>query len=480
MYQIDFISAECYPAAKVGGLADVVGSLPKYINKIEDNYCRVVIPKYGTPWFQTQKFKQVFQAFILLDGKKQKFNIEKADCSVELGFDLFVINLPGLFDRNGIYASDNVFFEDEPVRNIAFQRAYLEWISSGSTPDIIHCHDHHTGLIPYMISKCETYEKLKMIPTVFTIHNGQYHGAFSWEFERFLPDSSPQDKGLLDWEKGINPLSSAIRCAWKVTTVSPQYMKELASLSGTFQDLYASEANKLVGILNGIDTEVWDPTTDSYLDHHLVKSLSRFKSSSKKYLTQTFGLDPIKPLLTFIGRFAQEKGVDVLLDAMEIHLKNKVNASFLILGTGDNLLESRFEKLAKTYPNLVYAALKYDEKLAHQIYAGADFLLMPSRVEPCGLNQMFAMRYGTIPIVHGVGGLEDTVFHFDAKNKGNGIKFYGLQDTNILQAFDDAVKLYKNKSLFNQIRNCAYETDLSWDVSCQNYRNLYYELKKSS
>jgi len=382
--------------------------------------------------------------------------------------------LPGLFDRNGVYSENNEFFKDEPERNISFQRAYLQWITGTSTPEIIHCHDHHTGLIPYFIKNAPEFQELKEIPTVFTIHNGQYHGAFSWDFKNLLPFSPDNKLGLIDWDKGINPLSSAIRCAWKVNTVSPTYMIELASKEGSLNHLYKNEKNKLLGIINGIDYDTWNPKKDTYLEHHYQDNIDDFKMKNKSVLIKQFKLDAKQPLFAFIGRFANEKGLDILLDSIENLLQNKFKSSFLILGTGDKILEEKCTLLNKRFKGKFHAELSYNEALAHQIYAGADFLLMPSRVEPCGLNQMYSMRYGTIPIVHGIGGLEDSVI-----DDYNGLKFHGLSIENILKIIKKARNLYinkKTKSLINQ----AFKTDFSWEASSKKYLKLYHELKEIS
>ena len=484
MYEIDFISAECYPAAKVGGLADVVGALPKYINKVAEHKCNVFMPYYGIPWFDKQSFTEVARSILTFDKQSERllppskksytWSIKKLQ-DASLGFDLYAIDIPGLFDRNGVYAEDGVFFEDEPQRNIAFQRIYLDYLLlSRRKPQIIHCHDHHSGLIPYFLTKSPLYKELATIPTVFTIHNGEYHGAFDWSNEIYLPPSQSADKGLLDWDKAINSLSSAIRCAWGITTVSPTYMKEITQSPGSFRQLLLDESPKTKGILNGIDYDVWNPKTDKYLPFNLKSSLQNFKKENKKYLSNLFEFDTKLPLFSFIGRFANEKGIDVLCDTIESFLSTKGKFNILILGTGDKLIEKQFSALNDRKDPRFHAEIAYDEKLAHTIYAGSDFLLMPSRVEPCGLNQMYAMRYGTLPIAHGVGGLEDTV------SNDYGYKFHGLTTGNLSNSLDKAINEYKNKTLLKNKRNLAHEADFSWEASCKNYLNLYYEYKKFS
>ena len=469
------ISSECYPAAKAGGMGDVVGSLPIYLPKTGVQ-ASVVIPKYKNKWFEKESFSLVAKGKFTMGKEKISYKVEKL-VSKNLGFPFYCIDLPGKFDRPQVYlGEDGNAFPDEPERNVSFQVAVLEWLKAGKQKfDILHCHDHMTGLITFMIKQVKKYKSLKDIPTFLTIHNGQYRGVWDWTKGDLLPNFDKAHKGLLDWDNEINGLATAIKCAWKVNTVSPSYMKELVADLGTLTPLIKDEETKCIGILNGIDDKVWDPATDSFLDIHLKeKDWDTFKSNSKKALCDKFGLDSSKPLLSFIGRFAYEKGADLLAPSFDQYLRREDDINFLILGSGDKRIEEDIKAIVKKYPKSVAATIAYDEKLAREIYAGSDFLIMPSRFEPCGLNQMFSMRYGTIPVVRAIGGLIDTVP--DIKKSGNGIAFKDASVIDILTAIMRASKLYVDKKKFFKLRDRIVELDFSWDKSAEEYAGLYESL----
>src|ERR1700749_4305618 len=283
--RIYHLAAECYPVAKVGGLADVVGALPKYQNKAGMN-AAVVLPFYNRKFVKENVFDVVFQASTLLGNKRYYFEILKEHTD-KLGFELYLIKIPGLLDREEVY-----MYPDEREQFIAFQLAFLDWISySQQTPDVIHCHDHHVGLIPFLMYHSRLYSRLSNIATVFTIHNGQYHGAFSWDKFNYLPEVDMNQTGLLDWGGLINPLAAAVKCCWRYTTVSPSYLQELALSSNGLEYLFYLERAKGTGILNGIDTEVWDPQTDPMLPNKFsIKDLTKGKGANKELLCSRFNL----------------------------------------------------------------------------------------------------------------------------------------------------------------------------------------------
>ncbi len=470
------VSTEYFPAAKAGGLADVVGALPKYLNDSKFN-CAVIIPKHGTKWIKTQKWDSVFKGAVRILENEYEFSIEKFKGDAH---PLYVVDIPGLFDRESIYINKDkgIGYEDELERNICFQLAILEWLMSlKKAPKVLHCHDHHTGLIPFYLKHGPAYKKLENIPTVFTIHNGAYHGSFDWKKSHILPTFDFSKRGLLDWNNTINPLATGIKCCWKLTTVSPGYMEELKYESNGLESLLENEADKSIGVLNGIDTEVWDPKTDPMIKSKLKKSLADFKKENKLALSSHYKFDPDKPIITFIGRFAYEKGVQFLPDLICRYLAEKNDLTFLVLGTGNKVLETLLTKTKELYPNNFDLVLAYDEALAHQLYAGSDFLIMPSKVEPCGLNQMYAMRYGTIPIVHGVGGLKDTVIDVSAKTqKGYGFRFDQLNVYSAFVAVKRAVELYQEKKKFAEARKKVSGLDFSWNQSAKTYKKIYKEL----
>lgn len=476
--KIYYFSTECYPAAKVGGLGDVVGSLPKYLNQ-QNAEVSVIIPKYKMPWFEKQEYTEVFQSVFFLGSDYIAFKVEKIN-NDPLGFPMYVVEIPGKFDRFGVYADEQGhYFMDETERYISFARAVLNWMSHPEhTPDIIHCHDHHTGLIPFMAQHCIKFRSLAEIPLVFTIHNERYQGAFSWDKKYLMPEFDTWKSGMLEWNNRINPLASGVKCSWKVTTVSPSYMEELKNDSFGLEWLFRNEAEKCEGILNGIDNENWDPTSDPLIEFKLKRSISKFKSENKKALLRDTNLDPDLPLISFIGRFALEKGADLLSGIIDRFLTRGKQIQFLVLGTGDKAMEHYLSIIGDKFPSHALIRIAYNEKFAHQIYAGSDYLIMPSRVEPCGLNQMYSLRYGTIPIVHNIGGLKDSITDIDLEN-GSGIKTNSLDHRALDNAIERAIALYNDKARLNQIRNYIFGLDYSWENSAATYMNMYKELLKS-
>lgn len=464
------ISAECYPLAKVGGLADVVGALPKYLNQLKC-HAKVIMPFHNTKYTQNHLFESVHNGKIQLGYHIIDFQILKL-MNGDLGFDVFCVHIPMLLYRTEVYSSDDSF------RFLAFQVAVLDWIEQMQTlPDIIHCHDHHTGLVPFMLSHSYVYERLRNIPTVLTIHNGQYQGWSGQDLVNYIPHFKADRLGFLMWRNMVNPLASAIKCAWKVTTVSPSYMQELMFKANGLEDLLRHEHRKCLGILNGIDSVVWNPQKDSYLKkNYTARTSTSGKKANKQFLCNQFNLDFTKPLFVFIGRLVDEKAADLLPYACDVALQNS-DISILILGSGNSHTENQFTSLKDKYEGRYNAFIGYNEELSHIMYAGADFLLMPSRVEPCGLNQMYALRYGTVPLVNRVGGLKDTVVDYSLEG-GFGVTFDTASVGDIVNAMHRAAYWYNDEKKFKSNIKYIMNIDHSWDKSAQDYINVYNSLKK--
>jgi len=468
------ISTECYPAAKAGGMGDVVGALPIYLPQ-QGIEASVIIPKYDRRWFSEQTFETVHKGTVRLGDDKYGYAICQAQGG--LTYPFYCVDIPGLFDREDIYlGTDGHGYKDEAERYLAFQISVLQWlVETRQDFDLLHCHDHMTGLIPFFIKACPAYISMAETPTIFTIHNGQYRGVYPWSYADLLPDYDPSMKGLLEWDDQINSLASAIKCAWQVNTVSPSYMHELMYDFDTLTPLMMSESKKCTGVINGIDDELWDPASDKYLSSHLEGTRWKaFKNANKTALLKENGLKSRRPLLGFIGRMAHQKGADILAGAIEKCLGQKLPFATIILGSGDKGIEQSLVDLAARYPKDVAVIIAYDEALARKIYAGSDFLLMPSRFEPCGLNQMYAMRYGTIPIVSHVGGLKDTVP--DIANAGNGIVSRETSVEGFGKSIARAVDLYKDKKKFNKQIAKVTDLDWSWNNSAQKYAELYRKM----
>lgn len=465
------LSAECFPVAKVGGLADVVGALPKYLEKAGVR-ASVIMPWYNKPFVQKNEFELVFSIDFFQGSRPLRAEIlkEKED---KLGFELYLIKIPGLLDRTEVYS-----YQDEGEQFMAFQHAVLLWLNTwDDKPDLVHCHDHHTGLVPFLMYHCDRFAGLHDIPTVATVHNGQYQGWMDWHQAILLPAFDTWKWGLLDWNKVINPLAALIKCCTVYTTVSEGYLQELSVQSNGLEHLFDMEQGKAYGIVNGIDGEVWDPETDPDLfANYGVEGLARGKASNKKGLCKQFGLDDSLPLIAYIGRFAFEKGADLLPDIIETLFADPTpRLNLLVLGSGDKALETRMYELAKKYPERLGVYIGYQEALAHQIYAATDFLIMPSRVEPCGLNQLYAMRYGTVPVVSHIGGLRDTVVDCDTEG-GYGITFPKTNVTEVVAAIHRALVLYAAPTRFESIRAELLKLDFSWYKSAVRYIELYQKI----
>ena len=471
--EIIHVSAECYPVAKAGGLGDVVGALPKYQNEL-GHTAKVVMPMYRTKFLYEHEWEVTHKGTAHLGMWWFEYTIIKEKTN-KLGFDLYLLDINGLLDREKVYG-----YEDDTERFTAFQISVVDWLATWKhKPDVVHVHDHQAALIPFMMKYCYQYQHaLAGISTVLTIHNAQYHGAMGWNKSHYIPHWDGWRWGMLDWQDSINPLACGIRCASKVTTVSHSYLEELRYTSNGLEALFEYEKGKCVGILNGIDTKVWDPKNDSYIeDHYSVKEVEKGKLANKKILCDTFKLDINKPLIVFIGRLVGEKAAD-LLPAVIGDSLYYINGrmAFLVLGSGDTDVENQLQRMVNGPAGYYNVMIGYNEKLSHIMYAGADFLLMPSRVEPCGLNQMYAMRYGTVPIVRNTGGLKDTVVDFDSP-QGYGISFSNASVGEITHAVYRATELYSNKQRMASIRRHIMELDFSWHRSTQQYIQVYESIR---
>lgn len=470
--EIVHVSAECYPVAKAGGLGDVVGALPRY-QQDSGHVAKVVMPMYRTRFLYEHQWTVVHKGGAPLGPLWFEYTVIKESTNI-LGFDLYLVDVHGLLDRERIYG-----YDDDDERFLSFQIAVTDWLASWEhRPDIVHVHDHHTGLIPFMMQHCFAYRKLASVPVVLTIHNAQYQGAMNWDKSINIPSWDSWKRGLLEWEGRINPLASAIKCAWRVTTVSHTYLQEMRVSSNGLEPLFEYEKGKCSGILNGIDSTVWDPESDPTLDkHYRTRDVASGKKAAKLDLCSTFNLDPEKPLFVFIGRLVGEKAADLLPDVIADsfrHIGRRMN--FLVLGSGEREVEVRLNALQNIGNGDYGLYLGYNEKLAHRMYAGADFLLMPSRVEPCGLNQLYAMRYGTVPVVRQTGGLRDTVIDIGDPN-GYGITHPEATVGDITHAVYRSIGLFDHAGELHRVRQRMMKLDFSWGRSAQTYLDLYKTLK---
>ena len=465
------ISAECYPMAKVGGLGDVVGALPKY-QSLQGLQSAVIVPMHRTAFLNSHQWNVVFKGEIKLGDTNVNYTIIK-EADNSLGFELFCLDIFGLLDRDQVYG-----YSDDSFRFLAFQIATLQWLRSLShPPDLLHLHDHHTGLIPFMIKYCFDFSNLIHLKTVFTIHNAAYQGWMDMALKNHLPHFDSWKTGLLLWNHQINSLACAVKCADSVTTVSPNYLKELTIESYGLESLFQQEFHKCTGILNGIDEKVWSPETDEMIaKKYDVSHVESGKTSNKNNLCNEFGLRADLPLIVFIGRLVYEKAADLLPAALQkafTHFPNRF--SCFVLGNGNPSIEQELIAIKTEFQDCYHAQITYDEQLSHRLYAGADFLLMPSRTEPCGLNQMYAMRYGTMPIVRNIGGLKDTVVDLNNEN-GFGICFDHLSEDEIVNAIARVLDVYKAKKQLMAVRKSMMNINHSWHKSANEYLDIYHSI----
>ncbi len=471
-------ASEAYPFCKTGGLADVVGALCQQFAGYKGNKVLLFLPHYRN-MVRVSSLKIVPGVYLIPVGDK----IEQASLSyINWGNVLvFFVNNRKYFDRSGLYRSAQGEFADNDERFIFFNRAVLEGCKFiGFRPDIIHCHDWQTGLIPAYL---KTVYKLDAFYTrtrsLYTIHNIAYQGHYSYGAFRkagFHPVDYTPEK--FEYYGGMSFLKSGLVFADNINTVSPNYAREVQTdpaMGFGLDGVLRARSKNFCGIVNGIDTDVWDPEIDPVLSvGYDANEAARGKAAAKLALQQVCKLtqEPDKPLIGIVSRLDYQKGLDAAIQIIE---RLKKHAQFVILGMGDPMLEKAYQSLARANAGSVSYHAKLDEDLAHKIYAGADLFLMPSRFEPCGLSQLIAMKYGTLPIVSKVGGLVDTVIGYDGKNENTATGFFieSFTQAGLYNAVVKAINTYKNRVLFNRLVRSAMRQDVSWDKSAQAYLELY-------
>jgi len=472
-------ASEAFPFCKTGGLADVVGSLSQQLAGQKGNKIILFLPHYRNIR-QVSSLKVVPGVYYIpIGGRIEQVSLSYVNWGKVLVF--FVENRK-YFDRPGFYDVRGKAYADNDERFILFSRAVLEGCKFiGFRPDIIHCHDWQTGLIPAYL---KTVYKLDAFFTrtrsIMTIHNIAYQGHFGYSsFEKagFHPvDFTP---AKFEYYGGMSFLKSGIVFADNVTTVSPTYAKEVQTDPNKgfgMEGLLRYRRKNFYGIVNGIDTEVWDPEMDTLLPMgYDAFTFSKNKPLSKQQLQKDVKLEENtdKPLVGMVSRLDYQKGLDLALGVLA---KMHDRAQFVILGYGDPVLEKQYISLAKKYPKDIAYIGKLDEELAHKIYAGSDLFLMPSRFEPCGLSQMIAMKYGTLPVVNPVGGLADTVVGYkDGSDNAatTGFFIHNFSEAGIAKTLEKALNLYEEKKVWNKLVKNAMIRDNSWDKSAQDYIHLY-------
>ncbi len=463
-----FATAEVAPFAKVGGLADVSAALPRELSQ-QGIEITVISPFYRMVREQYSRMKVTGLSGEIKLGKDGfPYQIRELQSA---GVRYWFVENDFYYDRSGIYTKSNgQGYTDNNARSFFFQYVILDLITKEYlSPAVIHVNDHHTALLPLMLKK-----RAIQIPVLLTIHNAMYQGIFSVKEAKLLHRN---EMGYFhDQER--NALKTGIRYANRIVTVSPTYRDELlsqADLAYGLQSELMRRNKAFIGILNGADYDYWNPETDTYLIQNYSLDTLPEKSLNKSALMKTLHLDGslATPLFGSVSRQVESKGFHLILDMIDPLVTD--GACFVFLGTGDPGIMRALKDKSQEYPASVACIQAYDEPLAHRIEAGADFFLMPSRYEPCGLNQIYSLRYGTIPIVHRTGGLADTVTDWNG-TKGNGFLFEPYNSNAFLKKVREALTVFGTKD-WNSLRRNAMLSDYSWRKSAQKYRSLYEALR---
>jgi starch synthase len=482
LMKILFVASEGLPYSKTGGLADVVEGLPKALVEIGHEVA-VLLPRYRGNRVTSTLVSSVTVSL----GDQVRFPSIAEGVSVA-GVRYFFVDDPGYFDREQPYGDKSGDYPDNAERFAEFSRVAIEFAKRVLLPDVIHCHDWQTALVPVLLRTQHTADPaVRSLPVVLTIHNLAYQGIF--------PQNALRKSGLpaqlfamdaLEFYGKISFLKGGLLFSDYLSTVSRRYAKEIqtAEYGAGMEGVVVQRADRMVGILNGVDYSTWSPETDTLIAQNYSAQNLDGKKVCKKDLLNAFKLSSDKPenlerpLVGIVSRFVDQKGFDLIVQVAAEMMKEPL--SLVVLGTGQAEYEKFFKMLAEKYPGSVGVKIGYDNALAHKIEAGADMFLMPSRYEPCGLNQIYSLRYGTVPVVRATGGLDDTVQNFDSRTQlGTGFKFDAYEGTALLECLRTALKFYQDPKLWRVLQKNGMAKDFSWKTSAAAYVTLYEAAKRS-
>ena len=472
---IAFAASECIPFSKTGGLADVIGALPPALANL-GHRLTVFLPKYKQTKLDNPKtvipsitvpFDDRYRFCSVLDGGKRA------------GVQFYFIDYPPFFDREGLYGSALGDYHDNAERFALFSRAVLEATKILGAPDVLHCHDWQTALVPILLKTLYSEDPaFAGAPCVFTIHNLGYQGLFQPEILPLL--MLPWDLftiAKLEFYGKVNFLKGAIEMADFITTVSRRYSQEIQTAEFGFglEGVLRARASTLAGILNAVDYVSWNPEDDPHIAANYSANDLSGKAICKSDLLKEFGLvqDTPLPVVGMVSRFVQQKGFDLVQQVADrLALEDLI---LVVLGNGQREYEEMFRRLNRQFPQKIAVKIAYDNRLAHKIEAGSDLYLMPSHYEPCGLNQIYSLKYGTVPVVRATGGLDDTVEQFDPQTgKGTGFKFREYSGEAMLETLHQAVTLYrKDQNAWHALTGNGMAQDYSWTNSAREYVKVY-------
>jgi starch synthase len=476
--RIAFVASECVPFSKTGGLADVVGALPEALAAL-GHEVEVVLPRYRMT--QPGPIEPNAQNITLPLSSGYKYAALQTGAEIK-GVRHHLVDCPELFEREGLYQTkEGADYADNAVRFAAFSFAALEGLKRvSSPPDVIHCHDWQASLVPVYLKKLYSRDPFfGRVSTILTVHNLGYQGLFPAEvLHQISLDGSIFTIDGVEFYGKVNLLKGGLVFSDFITTVSRRYAAEIQTpeFGCGLEGVLRNRAGRLEGILNGVDYDAWNPATDKLIPAHYTPASLEGKKACKKALLERMGVakpDLSCPLIGIVSRFATQKGFDLIA-----HLAAKLarmDVGVVALGTGEPQYEQLFRQLALDYPQKFLVKVAYDNEIAHLIEAGADIFLMPSRYEPCGLNQIYSLKYGTVPVVRATGGLDDTIEEFDGK-EGTGFKFLDYSALALLDALERAIGFYRQPAAWQRLMLNGMAKDFSWSVSAKAYAAIYQQL----
>jgi starch synthase len=472
---IAFAASECVPFSKTGGLADVVGALPRALAAL-GHQVSVYVPRYRQTKLEDPQ-TVVRSVTVPFDDKYRFCSVVTAGTSSGVRF--YFVEYPPYFDREAIYGTPAGDYPDNAERFALFCRAVIEASKILGVPHVFHCHDWQSALIPVMLRTLYAEDPaFREVATVFTIHNMGYQGLFPPDTLPLL--TLPWDLltiSKMEFFGQVNFLKGALVMSDYVTTVSKKYSQEIQTTEYGFglEGVLRNRAATVTGILNGVDYEEWSPQTDKFIVAKYSAQDLAAKQKCKQDLLAAFGIknaDTKVPVIGIVSRFAAQKGFDLIAQIIDRLAREEM--IMVILGSGDKLYEEAFQRLHKQFPSKIAIKVAFDNATAHKIEAGADMFLMPSRYEPCGLNQIYSLKYGTVPIVRATGGLDDTIEPWDARSgKGTGFKFTDYNGEALLTTIKQALIAYQDPSSWQTLMRNGMARDFSWGASAREYGKVY-------
>jgi len=477
---IAFVASECVPFSKTGGLADVVGALPRALASL-GHQVSVYLPRYRQTKLADPQ-TVVRSITVPFDDKYRFCSIVTAGASGGVRF--YFVEYPPYFDREALYGTSAGDYPDNAERFALFSRAVLEASKILGVPHVFHCHDWQSALLPVMLRTLYTEDPaLREVATTFTIHNMGYQGLFPPDILPLL--MLPWDLltiSKMEFFGQVNFLKGALVFADFITTVSKKYSLEIQTTEYGFglEGVLRNRAATVSGILNGVDYNEWSPQTDKFTVAKYSPQELSGKALCKQDLLNAFGVpnaDARLPVIGIVSRFAAQKGFDLIAQIMDRLAREEMIV--VALGAGDKPYEELFQRLNKQFPNKIAVKVAYDNAIAHKIEAGSDMFLMPSRYEPCGLNQIYSLKYGTVPIVRATGGLDDTIEPWDARTgKGTGFKFTDYTGEALLATIKQALLAYRDQSSWQTLMRNGMSRDFSWGASAREYGKIYERIRQ--